>query len=163
MSDHDKDYDGIKYRQEESPPAVFKILFSVLVVWGVCFMGYYLFSGWSSHAEYDAIVKAKETRLATEKLKGSDAAVVSTSKERKTTNLVAEGKKIFGERCASCHGADAKGGIGPNLTGKQFKFGKSAPEVTKSVIEGRPGGMPSFKNDLSHEQIEGVVQYVLTL
>jgi cytochrome c oxidase cbb3-type subunit 3 len=163
MSHDNKDYDGIRYSHEEKPPLVFRVLFTVLVIWGVCFMGYYLFSGWSSHAEYDGIKKAKEARLATEKLKGGEAKEVSTHAEKGTTRLIAEGKKEFGARCASCHGPDGKGGIGPDLTSKKFKYGRSAPEVTRSVIEGRPGGMPGFKNDLSHEKIEGLVQYVLSL
>jgi cytochrome c oxidase cbb3-type subunit III len=163
MSDDNKDYDGIKYRQADKPPLVFKILFTVLVVWGVAFMGHYLFGGWSSIAEYEGIKKAKEVRLATQNLKGSESTTVSTNKERKTANLAGAGKKDFAERCASCHGPDAKGGIGPDLTRKQFKYGRSAADVTQSVVEGRPGGMPSFKNDLSHEKIEGIVQYVLSL
>jgi cytochrome c oxidase cbb3-type subunit III len=161
---HDnKDYDGIKYRPEDKSPLIFRILFATLVIWGVCFMGYFLFSGWSSHAEYAAIKTAKEARLATDRLKGSEAEKVTTHEERKSVKLVAEGKKEFAARCASCHGPDGKGSIGPDLTRKNFKYGRSAPEVTRSVIEGRPGGMPGFKNDLSHDKIEGLVQYVLSL
>ena len=163
MSDDNKEYDGIRYRVEEKSPLVFRVLYAVLVIWGVCFMGYFLFSGWSSHAEYAEIKKAKEARLAAEKLKGGEAAAVSTGKESKTTDLAALGKEEFAKRCASCHGADAKGSIGPDLTGKKFKYGKSAPEVTRSIEEGRPGGMPSFKSELSTEKLQGIVQYVLSL
>lgn len=163
MSDDDKDYDGIRYRKEKSSPLVFRVLFGVLAIWGVCFMAFYLFSGWSSHAEYAEIKKAKEARLAAEKAKGDETKAVGTHEEIKTTDLIKEGKEQFGKRCASCHGADAKGGIGPDLTAKKFKYGKSAPEVTTTVVEGRPGGMPSFKNELSKEKIEGLVQYVLSL
>ena len=52
------EYDGIKYREEKKSPAVFRILFSVLVVWGVIFTGYFLFSGWSSQTELDVARKA---------------------------------------------------------------------------------------------------------
>lgn len=163
MSDDNKEYDGIRYREEKKSPAVFRILFSVLVVWGVCFMAYYLFSGWSSHAEYAEIKTAKETRLAAAKLKEGEAEPLSTHEEDRTTRLIHEGKEEYAERCASCHGPDGKGGIGPDLTGEKYKYGRSAPEVTRSVIDGRPGGMPGFKNELSQEKIEGVVQYVLSL
>ena len=164
MSDDNKEYDGIRYRAETKSPLVFRALFSVLALWGLCFMGYYLFSGWSSQAEYAQIKQAKEARLAAEKLKGGgETATVNTGQERKGVDLVAEGKKEFAQRCASCHGADAKGGIGPDLTGKKFKYGRSAAEVTATVVEGRPGGMPSFKNDLSKDKVEGLVQFVLSL
>ena len=163
MSDDNKEYDGIRYREEKKSPAVFRILFTVLVIWGVCFMGYYLFSGWSSHAEYAGIKKAKEARLAAQKQKESETKAVSTHEEIRTTNLMDEGKKEYASRCASCHGADGKGGIGPDLTLKKYKYGKTAPEVTTSIVEGRPGGMPGFKNDLSGDKIQGLVQYVLSL
>jgi cytochrome c oxidase cbb3-type subunit 3 len=163
MSDHNKEYDGIKYSPEESPPLVFKLLFGVLVIWGVCFMGYYLFSGWSSHGEYAEIKKAKEARLAATKAKEGEAKALPTHEEDRTTRLMDEGKKEYAARCAACHGPDGKGGIGPDLSAKSYKFGKTAPEVTKSIVEGRPGGMPGFKNELSQEKLEGVVQYVLSL
>ena len=85
--------------------------------------------------------------------------------EKNPAELVAEGKKDFAERCASCHGADAKGGqgIGPDLTKKQFKYGRNLQEVTRSIVEGRPGGMPAFKNDLKTEKVQGLAQYVLSL
>lgn len=163
MSVGDKDYDGIKYNAQDKPPFIFKLLYYGLWAWGLCFMGYFLFSGWSSHAEYAEIKKAKEARLATQRQTGSEGTTVTTMEERKSPELIAQGKKDFVTHCASCHGAEAKGGIGPDLTRKQFKYGRSAPEVTRTVIDGRPGGMPAFKNELSNKQIDGLVQYVLSL
>jgi cytochrome c oxidase cbb3-type subunit III len=164
MSDENKEYDGIRYRAEKKSPLVFRILFSVLIVWGVSFMGYYLFSGWSSQTEYAGLKKAKELRLATQKVSG-EAEAVNIVKEKKPGALLVQGKKDFAERCASCHGADARGGlgIGPDLTRKKFKYGKNAQEVTRSILEGRPGGMPAFKNDLQKDKVEGLVEYVLSL
>lgn len=163
MSDENKEYDGIRYRPETKSPLVFRILFYGLILWAIPFMGYYLFSGWSSYAEFDQIKKAKEARLAVQKEKHEEAAPRSTNEEIRSTDLIAEGKKEFAERCAACHGADGKGGIGPDLTSKKYKYGRSAPEVTASIVDGRPGGMPSFKNDLSGDKVQGLVQFVLSL
>ncbi|HBG06407.1 MAG: cytochrome C [Geobacteraceae bacterium GWC2_58_44] len=163
MSDDNKEYDGIRYNPQDKPPRVFTILHYALGVWGVLFMSYYLFSGWSSHAEYAEIKKAKETRLAAAKLKEGESKAMPTHEEDRTTRLIDEGKKEYAARCAACHGPEGKGGIGPDLTGKSYKYGRTAPEVTRSVVEGRPGGMPGFGNDLSQEKLEGVVQYVLSL
>lgn len=163
MSDDNKDFDGIKYNPKDKPPRVFTILHYSLMVWGVCFMAYYLFSGWSSHAEYAEIKKAKETRLAAAKLTEGESKAIPTHEEDRTTRLLDEGKKEYAARCAACHGEDGKGGIGPDLTSKSYKYGRSAPEVTSSIVDGRPGGMPGFKNELSQEKTEGVVQYVLSL
>ena len=65
-----KDYDGINYRIETKSPLVFRVLFTVLALWGVAFMGHYLFSGWSSQKEYAQKKSAKEAMLAAEQLKG---------------------------------------------------------------------------------------------
>lgn len=163
MSEFDKEYDGIRYNPQDKPPRIFTAIHWSLAIWGICFMAYYLLSGWSSQAEYAEIKKAKEARLAAAKAKEGEAKAVPTHEEDRTRHLAEEGKEVYAERCASCHGPDGKGGIGPDLTQKSYKYGRTAPEVTKTVVEGRPGGMPGFKNDLSQEKLEGVVQYVLSL
>lgn len=160
MSDENKDFDGIKYRVETSSPAVFRILFTVLVLWGVCYMGYYLFSGWSSEAEFARSKQAKQAGLAAgQPAEGKAPAAATAGKE----DTAAIGKKEYAERCAACHGADAKGGIGPDLTRKEFSFGRNAAAIAASITNGRPGGMPSFKSDLSHEKVEALVKYILSL
>ena len=163
MSAENKDYDGIHYRIEKKSPLVFRILFTVLVIWGVAFMGHYLFGGWSSQGEYAQKKSAKEALLAAEQLKGVAPAAAVPIPPAKKLEYLALGKKEFAERCAACHGASAKGGIGPDLTGAQYKYGKSAAAITQTITEGRPGGMPTFKNDLSHEKVEALVQYLLSL
>ena len=159
MSDNNNDYDGIKYRQEAGMPVIFKLLLAVLVIWGVCFMGYYLFSGWSSQGEFAQKQKAKKELLA----KQQPAAPAALKEGGKPEETAAAGKKVYDDRCASCHGPQGKGGIGPDLTRATFTFGKGKPEMLQSIAEGRPGGMPGFKSDLSHEQIEGVISYILSL
>ena len=45
-------FDGIKENRETPPPIYFNILFLGLILWAVLFSAYYLFSGWSSHGEF---------------------------------------------------------------------------------------------------------------
>jgi cytochrome c oxidase cbb3-type subunit 3 len=163
MSDEHKDFDGIKYRVETKSPAVFRILLTALVIWGVCFMGYYLFSGWSSEAEFYQKKLAKQDKLASSQPTEGKTPTAVVHQEGKREEYIALGKKEFSERCATCHGPDAKGGIGPDLTRKEFKFGKTEQAITTSITEGRAGGMPTFKNDLPHEKVEGLVMYILSL
>jgi cytochrome c oxidase cbb3-type subunit 3 len=159
----DKNYDGIVYEKDTKVPAVFQILFYGLIIWGGIFMGYYLFGGWSSVGEFDARKKAKEESVS----KGAGAPGVAPAgfvhKEGKKEDYIAMGKKEYAARCAVCHGADGKGGIGPDLTRKEYKYGRTEPAVTETIAKGRPGGMPGFEKELSHEQVEGLVQYVLSL
>lgn len=158
------DYDGIKYREEKSSPGAFRILLTVLVVWGVLFMGYYLFSGWSSQAELDVARKAitEKKQVAHKSVEQTGASYQGTA-EHKVEGYVAVGKKLYATLCASCHGESAKGGVGPDLTVSKYKYGKARLDVAKSISEGRPGGMPAFSSQIDKEQVEGLVEFVLTL
>ncbi|KAF0216321.1 MAG: cytochrome c oxidase cbb3-type subunit [Geobacteraceae bacterium] len=158
------DYDGIRYREEKNAPVIFRILFYGIITWGIVFMGYFLFSGWSSEGEFLHKKKAKEELVAKNSAQappGAPAALVH--REGKKDDYIAMGKAEYAARCAVCHGVDGKGGIGPDLTGKNFKYGKSEAALTETIAKGRPNGMPAFGNELSHEKMEGVVQYVLSL
>ena len=157
------EYDGITYREEKSSPSVFRILFAVLAVWGVIYMGYYLFSGWSSQAEADAAKKVRDSQKQTAHKAVEATGAGSPSGEHKVEAYVAAGKKLYGSLCASCHGESAKGGVGPDLTLSTYKYGKSRLDITKTIAEGRPGGMPSFNSQVNKEQIESLVEFVLTL
>jgi cytochrome c oxidase cbb3-type subunit 3 len=162
MSDQ-HEYDGIKYREEKSSPGIFRILFTVLVVWGVIFMGYYLFSGWSSQAEADTARIAREgQKQAAHKAVESTGAAYEGS-GHKVEEYVAVGKQLYNKMCVSCHGENAKGGFGPSLALSSYKYGKSRLDITKSIVEGRPGGMPPFKGQLNEEQVESLVEFVLSL
>ena len=162
MADEKSNFDGIKYRLETKSPGVFRILLTVLVLWALCFMGYYLFSGWSSQAEFAEKQKSKLDRLARQP-GGGETPAAGTHKEGKKEEYLALGKKEYAERCAACHGPDAGGGIGPDLTRKDYKYGRTEAALTETISKGRPGGMPAFGNDLTHEKVEGLVQYILSL
>lgn len=158
------DYDGIKYRDDNNnSPGIFKILLTVLVVWGVAFMGYFLFSGWSSQAEADAARKARDVKKQTAHSAMEATGAGHDGSGHKVETYVAAGKQLYGNLCAACHGENGKGSVGPDLTASKFRYGKSRTEIAKSIGEGRPNGMPAFNNQINHEQIESLVEYLLTL
>ena len=158
------DYDGIKYRDDNNnSPGIFKILLSVLVIWGVIFMGYYLFSGWSSQAEADAVKKARDAKKQAAHASMEATAAGHDGSGHKVESYVAAGKQLYGNLCAACHGENGKGSVGPDLTASKFKYGKSRAEIEKSITEGRPNGMPAFNGQINHEQVEGLVEFILSL
>ena len=70
------------------------------------------------------------------------------------------GKQLFQEKCAFCHTlaeANAKGTVGPNLDEAK----PSRALVIRRVTNGK-GQMPSFRGQLSVEQIREVAAYVST-
>ena len=115
------DYDGIKYRDEKCSPRIFRILFTVLVIWGVLFMGYYLFSGWSSQSEADAARKAHDDkRQAAHQATEATGAAKSDGGD-KVEAYIAAGKQLYANLCAACHGENGKGSVGPDLTKSTYK------------------------------------------
>ena len=71
------------------------------------------------------------------------------------------GAKVFGAAgCSSCHtlaAANASGQVGPNLDEAQPSYGMVVVMVT-----GGGAGMPSFKGQLSEQQIRDVAAFVAT-
>ncbi len=51
-------FDGIVDTRSQTIPRGFSLLFYGLVLWGAIFCAYYLLSGWSSEAEFQAKAKA---------------------------------------------------------------------------------------------------------
>jgi cytochrome c oxidase cbb3-type subunit 3 len=76
---------------------------------------------------------------------------------------VKEGEKIFDAKCADCHGGDATGGSGPDLTDDRWIHGGGDAEVFASVSSGRKGGMPSWRGELKDDEIWKVVSYIRSL
>jgi cytochrome c oxidase cbb3-type subunit 2 len=90
---------------------------------------------------------------------------------------ITAGKKIFADNCAACHGKNAKGDIGPDLTDKAFLYVEGdVPDddyfeiinngTTPGMIEeGRTakGGMIPFKDTLSKDEIWSVIAYIRSI
>ncbi|HET7613758.1 MAG TPA: c-type cytochrome [Gemmatimonadaceae bacterium] len=62
--------------------------------------------------------------------------------------------------CASCHGYDLKGGMGPNLIDTYWRYGGSPADIYKSIFEGRPQGMPAWGRSIPAVEIWKVVAYI---
>jgi quinohemoprotein ethanol dehydrogenase len=76
-----------------------------------------------------------------------------------TQGNAANGKSIFAENCATCHGVAGTGGNGgPDLT--KIASAKDLATVVAQVTNGG-GGMPPFKGTLTQQQIADVAAYVV--
>jgi mono/diheme cytochrome c family protein len=71
------------------------------------------------------------------------------------------GKQVFTANCAQCHGPEGEGGVGPRLAGTVVAEYPDEEDQAAIVRDGR-GGMPSFRNRLTPEQIADVVAYTRT-
>jgi len=75
----------------------------------------------------------------------------------------AVGKKLFiSAGCMACHGGNARGAVGPDLTDDEWLRPFSQPMVFRTIQNGRPGTLMSpFKGVLSDEQIWRLVEYLM--
>jgi cytochrome c oxidase cbb3-type subunit 3 len=75
-----------------------------------------------------------------------------------------EGRLLYIQmNCAGCHGYDAKGGMGPDLTTTYWRYGGTPAAIYKSIYEGRPQGMPAWGRALPPGSIWLVVAYIQSL
>ncbi len=86
-------------------------------------------------------------------------------KNRSEAALVAQGRKIWSDNCASCHGQNGEGGVGPALNSKQFLTTVTDGQMTLLISAGVPGaGMPTWSTEfggpLTAEQIRAVVAFI---
>jgi len=78
---------------------------------------------------------------------------------------VAEGQKVYASTCASCHGPNAEGLVGPNLTDKFWIHGSgTATDVLKAVNEGFPDkGMPPWGPIIGDTKSRNVTAFVRSI
>ena len=71
-----------------------------------------------------------------------------------------DGAAIYARRCATCHGGDGGGGVGPSLVDVAAKYPDVAAQIAV-VADGR-GQMPSFSRQLTSDEIAAVVEFTRT-
>jgi cytochrome c oxidase cbb3-type subunit 3 len=77
---------------------------------------------------------------------------------------VSEGSRLFGwYNCAGCHALGGGGGMGPPLRDGAWRYGGSPADIHRSIVEGRPNGMPAFGPRVPDYQIWQLCAYVLSL
>jgi len=76
--------------------------------------------------------------------------------------IVAEGKKLYHRTgCIACHGNNARGAVGPDLTDDEWLRQPSDEMVFNTIRNGRQGtAMSGFAGDLTDEQIWTVITWL---
>jgi cytochrome c oxidase cbb3-type subunit 3 len=78
--------------------------------------------------------------------------------------VVGMGESRFSRSCAACHGAQAQGLIGPNLTDEHWLLGGSVEQIFQTIAKGSPAkGMPPWGRALPPEELSALVSYVRSL
>jgi cytochrome c-L len=77
---------------------------------------------------------------------------------------IGDGKKLF-RLCASCHGPNAEGRIGPSLKDEDFKYERVATEhgEFEVIYGGAAGAMQPMGRRFDQDQILRIMAYINTL
>lgn len=157
-------YDGIQ-EYDNPTPGWWWMLFNGTVLFSVVYFVFFQFSpvAWTNAKEHDAAVAANLRLQFGEigDLKPDEATVLRFMNEPKWLLV---GKTVFASRCALCHGADASGQVGPNLTDENWKNVRTITDIANVIANGAASGaMPAWKNQLHPNEIVLTAAYVASL
>ena len=78
-------------------------------------------------------------------------------------NAIAKGQQLYLQmNCVGCH-SHGGGGMGPPLMDDQWRYGGRIDQIAASIAEGRPNGMPAWRQKLTDDQIWQLAAYVRSL
>jgi cytochrome c oxidase cbb3-type subunit 3 len=64
--------------------------------------------------------------------------------------------------CSGCH-FNGGGGIGPPLMDDKWIYGGRIEQIYATIVQGRPNGMPSFKDKIPEQQVWQIAAYVRSM
>ena len=165
VADTGHDYDGIRELDNRLPPW-WLYGFIGCIVFALVYMYRFevVHTAPSTIQEYE-IAMADAAKEKEEYLKHAASKVDENSVVLLTdASALGEGKKLFGASCAPCHGAEAQGVVGPNLTDDYWLHEGGVKDVFKIIKYGVPEkGMKSWNDDFSPVQIAQISSYIKSL
>lgn len=164
MMDHE--YDGIRELDNNLPPW-WKWGFVATIVFAVVYLlNYHVFQ--YGDLQYEAY--EKDMIVAEEQKQAYLATLALSVDETNVTQLTDQadldkGKQIFKNTCAVCHGENAQGNTGPNLTDEHWIYGNDIVNVFTTIKYGTSNGMTAWGEDdlLLPPEIQQVASYVMSL
>lgn len=159
------EYDGIQELNNPTP-AWFMYLFYSTIVFAVAYLLiYHVFgAGQLQYAEYNTEVAQADIAKKEYLSKQANRVDENTVKLVNDPKVLASGQAIFKQTCVACHGANAQGNVGPNLTDDYWLHGNKITDLFKTIKYGVPAkGMPTWEKQLSPKQISDVANFVKSL
>jgi cytochrome c oxidase cbb3-type subunit 3 len=76
---------------------------------------------------------------------------------------ISQGQFLYTQmNCVGCH-SHGGGGMGPPLMDDEWRYGGRIDQIAASIAEGRPNGMPAWREKLTSDQIWQLAAYVRSL
>lgn len=160
----DHNYDGIRELDNNLPPWWVYLFYASILFAVVYFAKYEIFdAGPDQAAEYLQEVAIAEKEIEEYKKTAKNLIDVNTVTLLADASDLKAGEAIYTESCVACHKADGGGGIGPNLTDREWILGGGIKNIFNTISEGgRDGkGMVAWKADLKPVEMAQVASYVV--
>ncbi len=160
-------YDGIE--ELDNPlPAWWFLMFIITIVWGVIYLIFYPgmgnfpgMLGWSQIDQHSREVAAADERYRELRDRYLALTIEEVAQDRAALKM---GKRMFGNNCAQCHGADAKGSYGfPNLTDSDWIYGGNPDAIKTTLVNGRKAAMPGWGQIIGDKGVAQTTAYLLSL
>lgn len=158
-------YDGIRELDNRLPPW-WLYGFYFTIVFGAVYL-------YRTHVSHAAPTQTEEYQAAVAKADAQQEEYLKTQKNKVDENTVVyltdkaaleSGKAVFAANCIACHGKNAEGIVGPNLTDDYWIHGGKINDVFKTIKYGYPEkSMQAWKDQLTPVQIAQVSSYIKSL
>ncbi|MFH1196266.1 MAG: cbb3-type cytochrome c oxidase N-terminal domain-containing protein [bacterium] len=158
------DYDGIRELDNRVPPW-FNFLFYGTILFAVIYMVNYHIIGSGDVQSQEYTQEVNTANLEIEILIRTGAFL----NEETVTLLsdaatLSEGKDIFIKDCATCHGQNGGGIVGPNLTDDYWINGGGIKNIFKTIKYGVPQkGMISWESQLDPKKMQAAASFIISL
>jgi len=119
----------------------------------------------SSHCRNSALVAFALLALGGCQRERREFAADSTSGAHYENNAfhITQGGRLFRwMNCGGCH-ANGGGGMGPALMDAGWRYGGSIDAIHDTILQGRPRGMPAFRDRLTDVEAWQIAAYVRAL
>jgi cytochrome c oxidase cbb3-type subunit III len=159
-------YDGI--REYDNPlPSWWTWIFIGTIVFSGFYALYFEVVGWgrTPSEEYSAaLTKYDGKRADRERADARNVTEQSLAAAAADAKVLARGAEVFASRCASCHGPQGAGLIGPNLTDDRELHGATRMDIFRTVRAGVPGtAMLAWGEQLAPQDIATVAAFVISI
>ncbi|RMF96577.1 MAG: cytochrome-c oxidase, cbb3-type subunit III [Gammaproteobacteria bacterium] len=161
-------WDGDLKEYNNPLPRWWLVLFWLTALWLVVYLLLYPglgsfqgLRGWSQQNQYAEEVAAAQARYGDVYAAFADLPLAELADNPEAVRL---GRNLFLNRCATCHGSDARGARGfPNLTDDAWLWGSAPETIQATITNGRVGVMPALGAALGEQGLNEVVAYLLSL
>jgi cytochrome c oxidase cbb3-type subunit III len=164
VPDTGHEYDGIR-ELDNQLPTWWLLSFYLTILFSIPYVFYYhVFNGPTLNETFEREQKAIWYAQASKGTPGPAFEEAQLLTAVKDPVHQSKGKQVYTTKCASCHGTQGQGGIGPNLTDDYWLHGGRPIEVATTIDVGvLDKGMPSWRAMMSAEEIISVVAFVNTI